>query len=141
MQFVKGQSGNPEGRKAGCRNRASMLAEKMLEGEAEGIVRAAIIKAMEGDPTAMRLCLDRFAPLRRDRTIALDLPPLKNAEDSVAAAATIAAAVADGSITPGEGGNCLAIVDSFLRAYENVDLERRISDLEAAQECERDQMR
>jgi hypothetical protein len=33
--FQKGRPGNPAGRRAGCRNRATLAAEVLLEGQAE----------------------------------------------------------------------------------------------------------
>jgi hypothetical protein len=39
----------------------------MLEGEAEVITPKAIELAKAGDLTALRLCLDRLLPVRRDR--------------------------------------------------------------------------
>jgi len=38
-----------------------------LEGEAEALTRKAVELALEGDVTALRLCLDRIA--RRARTV------------------------------------------------------------------------
>ena len=65
MRFEKGQSGNPAGRPPGSRNKATILAESIFEGEAESIIRMAIDKAREGDITAIRLCLDRVFPRMR----------------------------------------------------------------------------
>src|SRR6266478_4161588 len=73
-QFRKGVSGNPAGRPHGARNRATALAEQLLEGEAERLVREAIDRAMDGDVLAMRLCLERILPVLRGRRIQLDLP-------------------------------------------------------------------
>ena len=57
-----GQSGNPTGRPKGARNKATLAAEALLDGEAEQITRKAIEKAKAGDMVAIRLCLDRIAP-------------------------------------------------------------------------------
>ena len=40
--FQKGQSGNPAGRRPGCRNRATLAAEVLLEGEAGAAAHAAL---------------------------------------------------------------------------------------------------
>jgi len=64
-QFQKGVSGNPAGRPPGARNRATALAEQLLEGEARRLVRQAIDRAMGGDVLAMRLCLERILPVLR----------------------------------------------------------------------------
>jgi hypothetical protein len=37
---------------------ATMVAEALLDGEAEAITRKVIEKALEGDATALRLCLE-----------------------------------------------------------------------------------
>ena len=47
--FEKGQSGNPNGRPQGSRNRATLAAEVLLEGEAEKLTRKAVKMALNGD--------------------------------------------------------------------------------------------
>src|SRR5207253_3074693 len=79
--FQKGRSGNPSGRRPGCRNRATLTAEVLLEGEAEALTRKAIELALEGDTTALRLCLERIVPQRRSRAVAFDLPQIDRVED------------------------------------------------------------
>jgi hypothetical protein len=92
MTFQPGQSGNPAGRPKGARGKAAILAEELFEGEAENIIRAAIEAAKGGDTTAVRVCLDRVAPRRRDRAVSFELPPLHNAASVLSALADIAAA-------------------------------------------------
>ncbi|MGA8155825.1 MAG: DUF5681 domain-containing protein, partial [Rhodoplanes sp.] len=46
--FRPGTSGNPRGRPKGARNRATVTAETLLDGEAEAISRKLIDKALEG---------------------------------------------------------------------------------------------
>lgn len=60
--FRPGQSGNPAGKPKGTRHRATMLAEQLLDGEAEAMIRTVIEKAKQGDMVALRLCLDRIVP-------------------------------------------------------------------------------
>jgi hypothetical protein len=80
--FQKGHSGNPQGRPPGARNTATMMAEQLLDGEAEAITRKAIELAKQGDLTALRLCLDRLVPPRRDRPVNFALPAMSSAEDA-----------------------------------------------------------
>ena len=54
MTFKTGQSGNPDGRPKGARNRATVAAERLLDGEADTLTRKAIELAKEGDTTALR---------------------------------------------------------------------------------------
>src|SRR5262245_41119418 len=55
--FVKGQSGCPAGKPRGARHRTTLAAEALLDGEAEALTRKAVELALNGDSTALRLCL------------------------------------------------------------------------------------
>jgi len=48
-RFQPGQSGNPAGKPKGTRNRATVLAEQLLDGEAETMVRTAVDWAKKGN--------------------------------------------------------------------------------------------
>src|ERR1051325_4461056 len=80
--FRKGRSGKPAGRPPGSRNRATIAAEALLEGEAQALTRKAIELALEGDTTALRLCLERIVPQRKSRTVAFDTPRIDRVERS-----------------------------------------------------------
>ena len=56
--FEKGRSGNPAGRPRGNRNRSTLAAQLLLQGEAEALTRKAVELALSGDPTALRLCIE-----------------------------------------------------------------------------------
>ena len=56
-RWTKGTSGNPDGRPMGSRNRATLAAQTLLDGEGERLTRKAIELALEGDRAALRLCL------------------------------------------------------------------------------------
>src|SRR6516165_2074446 len=68
--FETGHSGNPNGRPKGARNKATVMVEQLLDGELDALVRKLIEKAKAGDIAALRLCLDRLLPPRRDRLAA-----------------------------------------------------------------------
>jgi len=129
--WPKGVSGNPSGRPRGSRHKATLAAESLLDGEAEALTRKAIEKAKEGDSTALRLCLERIIPARKDRSVSIDLPKVETAGDSLKAIATIVSAVASGELTPGEGGDVVRIVEAFMKSTETLALEVRIKALEA----------
>jgi hypothetical protein len=132
MRFQKGQSGNPSGRPPGARNKATLIAEALLQDEAAELTRAAIARAKAGDPAALRMCLDRLAPPSRHRTIEFQLPPLTNAQDAVGALAAIATAVASGELTPSEAGDLSKLIDGFSRLREGTIIERQLAMLERA---------
>ena len=128
--FKKGQSGNPSGRPKGLRNKATRAAEILLDGEAEEITRKAVQMAKAGDTTAIRLCLERILPPRKDRPVEFALPVIECAEDAATAMAAVTSAVASGELTPLEGRDISGIIQTYISTLENSDLEARITALE-----------
>ena len=129
--FAKGPSNRPPGRRAGSRNNKTLAAAILLEGEAAGLTRRAVELAFAGDPTAMRLCIERILPPCRERAVRFALPPIESAADIAPAMKAVTSALADGVITPGEAGTIAAVVDTFVRAIETSDFDRRLKILEA----------
>jgi hypothetical protein len=128
--FVKGHSGNPAGRPRGARNRALQAMQVLLDGEAQALTRKAVELALDGDTTALRMCLDRIAPPRRERGAPFKLPPVRDAADLAGAMTAIIAATGDGAISADEGGRLARLVEIFLRAVDTRDFERRLQGLE-----------
>jgi hypothetical protein len=128
--FQPGQSGNPAGRKAGSRNKVTLSMEALLEGEAEALTRTAIEKALAGDMMALRICFDRLYPPQKGRSIQIDLPPIKQADDVVQGYGAVLAAVSDGSITPDEASTIAHVLEAKRKAIETIEIEKRISALE-----------
>lgn len=129
-QFAPGQSGNPKGRPVGARHKTTLAIEELMGKEHEALTRKAIDKAKEGDVTALRLCLDRLAPARKDSPVSIALPVVRNAADAVEASAAVLAAVAAGEITPDEAGRVMALLTAHRSIIEVGDLETRIKALE-----------
>jgi hypothetical protein len=121
--------GNP-GRPKGCRNRATLAALALLEGEAEALTRRCVEMALAGDATAMRLCLDRLLP--KGRPVRLDLP-LRTLEDLDRATDVISGALAEGAVTVDEVGALAGLVEARRRLLETTELERRLAALEQQQ--------
>src|ERR1700730_2163596 len=124
--FEKGRSGNPAGRRAGSLNKTTEAAAALLAGESEALTRKAVELALVGDPTAMRLCLERILPACRERAVKFALPPIKSAADIAAAMKAVTSALANGAITPGEAATIAAMVDTFVRGLETSAFERRL---------------
>jgi hypothetical protein len=74
----------------------------------------------------MRLCLERILPACRERSVKFVLPPIESAADIAAAMKAVTSALADGAITPGEAATIAAVVDTFVRAIETSDFDRRL---------------
>ncbi len=130
-RYAKGVSGNPGGRPRGSRNAATMVAEALLEGEAEALSRKAIELAMAGDAAALKLCLERLVAPRRDRAVPFALPEIRCGDDLAPAMAAISRAVGEGRLTPAEAGELAGIVESFVRVIEASEFDRRLKRLEA----------
>src|ERR1700757_5286527 len=59
-RWAPGQSGNPRGTRTGSKHKATLFAESLLSGEAEGLVRKVIELAKAGDVGALKICRDRL---------------------------------------------------------------------------------
>jgi hypothetical protein len=131
-RWKKGQSGNPNGRAAGSRNRATLALEVLLEGEGETLTRKVIDLAKAGDMAALRLCLDRILPPRKDSPVAFDLPEMTTLNDAVPAMGALVKAVGQGDLTPTEAGELTKMVQAFAKIIETAELEERVRKLEEA---------
>lgn len=121
--------GNP-GKPKGARARATLAVAQMLDGSAKRITQVAIDKALAGDPVALRLCIERLAPIRRESPITADLPPLSGAGDVVAFLAAIVEQVGAGRLTVGEGERLAKMAGELARVAELSDFDARLRALE-----------
>jgi hypothetical protein len=129
-RFQKGQSGNPSGKPLGTRNKATRAMEALLDGESEAITRKAIELALSGAGPALRLCLERLLPVRRDRPVTFSLPVIDTASDAVIAAGALITAVAEGELTPIEAAELGKLIDAYVKALEASEFDRRLTELE-----------
>lgn len=126
--FAPGNPGKPKG----SRHRATQATLRLLDGQAEEITQKALEMALAGDATALRLCLERVAPPRRDAPVEFDLPKMETAEDAAKGAAAVLSAVAAGELTPAEGAHVMALIETYRRTLETTEIEKRITELERA---------
>lgn len=122
-------AGNP-GKPRGTRHKATRAALALLDGEAEALTRQAVTMALDGDATALRLCLERIAPPRKDAPVQFNLPRMETARDAATAAGAVLEAVAEGELTPTEGAHIMGLVETFRRTLETSELEARVAALE-----------
>ena len=101
-----------------------------MEDDAENIVRAVVNAAKAGDPTAMRLCVERLVPLRKGRPVVFDLPPVKTAADIAGAVGELARAMAAGELTTDEASAAASVIEMHRRAIETTEIEVRLQRLE-----------
>jgi hypothetical protein len=93
-----------------------LAAEVLLEGEAEKLTRKCIEMALAGDTVALRLCLERIYPARKDRPVTFALPPISTPRDAADIAASIAEALAAGQITPSEAVDIGKVIEIYTKA-------------------------
>ncbi|WP_324132350.1 DUF5681 domain-containing protein [Bosea sp. (in: a-proteobacteria)] len=124
--FAPGNGGKPKG----ARHKTTLAIEALLDGEAETLTRKAIELAKAGDMQALRLCMDRLAPPRRDRSISFEMPSIETVDDLPAATRAIMDAVSIGDITPSEAAELGKLVDAHVRAIEVSDINKRLEALE-----------
>jgi hypothetical protein len=129
-RFIAGASGNPNGRPKGSRNRATMVMQDLLEGEAEALSRKAIMLALAGDTTALRLCMERLLPVRREAAIAIAMPVVEAVADLPLAMSAIIEATTSGQLTLGEAKALADLLETQRRILESITLEARLSTLE-----------
>ncbi len=115
----------------------------------EGAVGAARGRVRGADPQSGRacsrrrpdrdaLCLERILPPCREARVKFALPPIESAGDIAAAMKAVTSALASGAITPGEAERIAAVVDTFVRAIDASDFDRRLQELEDASEARAD---
>lgn len=101
MSFKTGQSGNPNGRPKGIIDRRSKF-RGLLETHAEAIIEKLVEGAKDGDPAALRLCVERLLPrVKPDTGIDFPLPEgrIDSGDNMLQIANDLTQAVASGAMT------------------------------------------
>ncbi len=74
LRSIQGPLCQPCADRSSCRFRPPKWAFRIP------LTQKAIQMALDGDPMALRLCLDRLCPPRRDRPVSFPLPPITGAQ-------------------------------------------------------------
>ncbi len=112
------------------------LREKMLEvmrEQAEAVTHSLLAAARAGDMKGIDLYLSRVMPARKGSFVGVMLPDMETAADCVKAIKTVRDAMGAGKLTLEEAKVMSDMIESARRSIEQRDLERRVSDMEAAQ--------
>ena len=120
------------GKTKGARHKATKAVEVLLDGQVEQLTQKAVDAALGGDMTAMRLCLERICPPKKDSPVQFAMPAMASAHEAADALSGILDAVAQGEITPDEASRVGSIVEVFRKTLETTELEARLSALEQA---------
>lgn len=128
-KYKPGQSGNPGGRPRGSGKTSELRA--LLEPHAPELVKKAMDLALEGDVTALRLCLERLMPPIRGRDEVVKIQELKGSSSLVEQGQALIDALAEGLATPREIATMMQTVAAQAKVIETDELEKRVSQLES----------
>jgi hypothetical protein len=117
------------GRRPGSRNKRTLFAE-LMQGHGEAIIKQCQILAMKGDPTALKLCIERLVAPCKSSTSRFRLPPLLTVSDLVKALPRVMQEVAQGRLSAQEGEAIASMLDSQRRALETEEFDARLKAIE-----------
>jgi hypothetical protein len=126
-RWVKGRSGNPEGRKPGTGDWRTKYRQS-LEDAAPEIIHSIITSAIHGDSTAQRICMERLVPPLKATDSPITVPLSGGLGDQGRA---VLESIAEGEITPGEAESIFRSLTAQARITELSELEKRIETLES----------
>ena len=131
MVFKKGESGNPQGRPVGTRNKTTLAALSLIEDEGEQLARKAVELALDGDLPALKLCMDRLLPPAKERPLeAFSLPQLNDQGSVLEALDTIAGRLSQGELLPAEATSICKVLEQYRKHFETTELSERLETLE-----------
>jgi len=104
--------------------------EALLDGQGQALTQKAVELALAGDIAALRLCMDRIMPARKDRPVTFVLPPVRSARDAAEVSSAVLTAVATGELTPADAGEISKLIDTWVKAFETAELATRVEKLE-----------
>lgn len=127
-KFKAGQSGNPAGRPKGALGRATKWREALSE-HGDDLFKVAVDHALDGDMTALKLCLERISP------------PVKPTSDPVEfflhgktlseKAESVLQAIADGVIDVDSGRKLIGAISDLGKIIEVDSILERLEALES----------
>lgn len=127
MAFKKGQSGNPTGRP---KDKRTHQLREMLRSDSADLIRKVKQMALEGDSTAMRLCLERVLPPLKTKDEPVTVKGLNGSTSLVEQGQAIVNALAAGELSPGDAATLMQAIANQARIVEVDELERRVAALE-----------
>jgi hypothetical protein len=91
------------------------LWDRPVDGEAEALTRKAVEMALAGDVMALKLCLERLVPPRKERPLSFALPPIASAEDTEEAIGGVLAALGQGLVSLSEAREAIDLIERCRR--------------------------
>lgn len=129
--FKPSESGNKAGRSRGIPDRR-VQARALFDEHKEALVAVAMERALKGDTTALRLCLERVCPPMRAVDAAVELGTLPSSLSGKGE--HILGLLAAGELAPEAASAIMSTIAQQARIVEISALERRIAALEEQRE-------
>ena len=124
--FIKGKSGNPSGRPRGIQDKRTALKD-LLTPHAPDLVSKAVELAMQGDTTALRMCIDRLIPPLKAQANQTQLDASGSLSERGEA---ILKAITVGELDPATGNSLIGALATQAKLLEVTTIEERLSALE-----------
>lgn len=127
MTFEKGQSGNPEGRPKGIKDKRTLFVE-IIESRKKELLNKALDMALTGDQRMMRLLLDRLLPAKpKDNP----LPTIDDFSGTIPKKCKkIVTSIVNSTITPYEGIVLLQAIKINIELVEFITMQNRVTAIE-----------
>ena len=124
--FTKGKSGNPSGRPKGIQDKRTALRD-LLTPHAPDLVAKAVELAMQGDTTALRMCIDRLIPPLKAQATQTQLDVTGSLSERGEA---ILKAITVGELDPATGNSLIGALATQAKLLEITAIEDRLTALE-----------
>ena len=118
-----------KGRPPGSRNQRTVFSV-MMDSHGEALIKQCQVLALKGDPTALRLCMERLLPPCKPSNNRFLLPTVKTASDVGLALQSVLQEVARGHLSAQEGEAIAAILENHRRAIDSEEFGKRLQALE-----------
>ena len=124
--FKKGTSGNPAGRPKGIPDKRTEIRD-LLKPHAPALVEKAVQLALQGEQTALKLCLDKIIPSLKPVSEAVSINNAGNLSDI---GMSVITDVFSGAITTDAGYELLRSLQIQANLEEFTAIEKRLTALE-----------
>jgi len=132
-QFAKGHSGNRQGKPKGARNKTTLAVLELIDDNSLLITETLMEKALDGDITALKLCIDRIAPPMKEMPIsAIELPMLTGSESVLTSLSIVTQKLCNGELLPSQAKAVSNMLDTYQKQLDLEKLKERVENLEKA---------
>ena len=103
--------------------------QEQLNRRAGALICKALDLAESGDVAALRLCIERILPTRKERPVSFNLPAVRLATDAEKLMGAVIEAMACGNLTPSQAAQMARPIDAFVRTSIAAGIERDLAEL------------